>query len=187
MRAGSISVSLRPQDVRQQQCGLGGGLAVARREEARARRLELVHTAPRTGMPSATEPEEQRRSCLVVVRHQLERVREVAVGPRQRTERRRSIAGLTERSTCARSEPVDLLPRRSHKLERARIVMRDRFGVVVRTAERLDPLRGSDVLLGALGSRDLAVRDVADEQVLERKLRLALDGAAARTLHELLL
>ena len=50
--------------------------------------------------------------------------------------------------------------------------------MVLGTAERLDPLGDAPVLRGALGARDLPVRDVADERVRERELALALDRRA---------
>ena len=66
-------------------------------------------------------------------------------------------------------------------------MVRDHLGVILRSPERLDPLRRPHMLLRSLRARDLPVRDVPNEQVLERELRLALDGAATRTLHQLLL
>ena len=43
------------------------------------------------------------------------------------------------------------------------------------------------MFLRPLGARNLPVRDIADQDVLERELRLAVDRAAPRALHELLL
>src|SRR5690348_5287207 len=59
--------------------------------------------------------------------------------------------------------------------------------MILRTSERLDPLGHAEVLLSSFSPWDLSVRDVTDEDVLERILRLALDRAATGTLHELLL
>ena len=42
------------------------------------------------------------------------------------------------------------------------------------------------MFLGTLAARDLTVGDIADEQVLERELRLTRNGGAACTLDELL-
>ena len=66
-------------------------------------------------------------------------------------------------------------------------MVRDHLGVVLGTAERLDPLGRLEMLLRPLRTRDLSVRDVADEYVLERELGLTFDRAAARTLYEFLL
>ena len=54
-------------------------------------------------------------------------------------------------------------------------VVGEHLGVVLRAAERLDPLSDPAVLLDAVRARDLAVGDVADERVRERELGLALD------------
>ena len=64
--------------------------------------------------------------------------------------------------------------------------MREHLGVVLAPAELLDPAGGEEVLLGPLGSRDLAVRDVPDEQVAERVLAVAVDGARPLAADELL-
>ena len=56
--------------------------------------------------------------------------------------------------------------------------MGEHLGVVLAPAELLDPAGGEEVLLGAVGARDLAVRDVADEQMAERVLAVARDRAA---------
>ena len=102
-------------------------------------------------------------------------------------QRRSPVSCLAERSACSRDELVDILPRRAGELERIRVVVGEHLGVIVRSAERLDPLCRPHVLLRAVRARDLPVRDVADEQVLERELRLSFDRAAPRALHELLL
>ena len=54
-------------------------------------------------------------------------------------------------------------------------MVREHLGVVLRTAEAVDPLRDGAVPLRAVGARDLAVRDVANERVRERELALALE------------
>jgi hypothetical protein len=65
--------------------------------------------------------------------------------------------------------------------------MRDHLRVVLCASERLDPLGRPQVLQRPVRPRDLPVGDVADEDVPERVLRLAFDGAATGPLHELLL
>ena len=54
-------------------------------------------------------------------------------------------------------------------------MVREHLGVVLRTAEAVDPLRDSAVPLRAIGTWDLAVRDVANERVRERELALAFE------------
>src|SRR5581483_7401806 len=58
--------------------------------------------------------------------------------------------------------------------------------VVLAAPQRLDPLRGGEVLTGAFGTRNLAVGDVADEQVPERILVLAGDATRPLAADELL-
>ena len=50
--------------------------------------------------------------------------------------------------------------------------------MVLRTAEAVEPLRDGTVPLRAVGTRDLAVRDVANERVRERELALVFKGGA---------
>jgi hypothetical protein len=54
-------------------------------------------------------------------------------------------------------------------------VVRDHLGVILRAPERLDPFRCVEMSFGAICPRNLAVRDVTDEQVLERVLSLPVD------------
>ena len=97
------------------------------------------------------------------------------------------LAGIAQRSPRADNEVVEILARRARELERAGVVVRNHLCVILGTTERLDPLGGTRVLLRPLGARNLPVRDVAHQDMLERELRLAGDRAAPRALHELLL
>ena len=83
------------------------------------------------------------------------------------------LAGIAQRSPRAYKEVVDVLARRAGELERAGVVVRNHLGVIFRTTERLDPLGGTRVLLRPLGARNLPVRDIAHQDMLERELRLA--------------
>jgi hypothetical protein len=65
-------------------------------------------------------------------------------------------------------------------------VVREHLHVVLGAPEGLDPLRHLPVLLPPLETRDLAIGDVADEQVTERELSLARNRRAASALDELL-
>ena len=66
--------------------------------------------------------------------------------------------------------------------------MRQHLGAIFGSvgSERLDPLGCKAVLLGPLSTRDLAVGDVANDQVEECILRLASDRGPPLTTHELL-
>jgi hypothetical protein len=63
-------------------------------------------------------------------------------------------------------------------------VVREHLGMIFGAAERLDPRCDLSVLLRALGSCDLAVRDVTYEGVGEGELALALDGRTALLANE---
>ena len=51
-------------------------------------------------------------------------------------------------------------------------MVREHFRMILRAPQALDPLRGETVPLGSLPTRDLAVGDIADEQVSKRVLGL---------------
>src|SRR5437868_2117943 len=63
--------------------------------------------------------------------------------------------------------------------------MGEQLGLVVGSAERLDPLGCEPVLVGTLGTWDLSIRDVANKHVVERVFRLSLDGGAPLAANEL--
>ena len=73
------------------------------------------------------------------------------------------------------------------QLERLSVVEDEDLGVVVDPllCRLLDPGGCGDVLLGARRTRDLLIRDVADERVPERELVLALDRGEANRADEL--
>src|SRR5215218_6751852 len=70
--------------------------------------------------------------------------------------------------------------------ERLEVVVRQHLASVFGPRERLDPPRRSLVPRRTLRARDLAVRNVAHEQVPERELVVALDGGALPATDELL-
>ena len=64
-------------------------------------------------------------------------------------------------------------------------MVRNHLRVVFGTAERLDPLGGSEMFLRPLGARDLPVRDVAHQQVREREFTLPLERRRPGGAHEI--
>ena len=82
-----------------------------------------------------------------------------------------AVSGLSQ---CARGS----LPQSLRAvLERADVVVRKEIRkVLAALGQLLDPLRGAPVLLRPLRARNLAVGDVADEDVAERELVLSADG-----------
>src|SRR5581483_11476429 len=101
-------------------------------------------------------------------------------------ERGGALAGVAEGAPRGLTQLAAVQPGSLAKLERLQVVVREQLGLLGRPAERLDPLRRAAVQLRAQRTRDLPVRDVADEHVAERVLVLACDRRPARTLHELL-
>ena len=65
-------------------------------------------------------------------------------------------------------------------------MVRQHLGVILGTAQRLDPFRSALMLLRACSTRDLRVRDVADEQMAEDVLALLAHGRTPLPAHELL-
>src|SRR5213596_2723696 len=104
----------------------------------------------------------------------------------KRVEREGAIACLAERHTSALSKRTRLLPSRLGQLERAGVVMGDHLGVVFGPAEGLDPLRREPVFVAALGARDLAIGNVADEHVSKRVFLLIRKRRAPLAADELL-
>src|SRR5512132_1177773 len=99
---------------------------------------------------------------------------------------RPELACLAERHTSALSKRTRLLPGRLGQLERAGVVMGDHLGVVFGPAEGLDPLRREPVFVAAPGARDLAIGNVADEDVSKRVFLLAGKRRAPLPANELL-
>ena len=112
---------------------------------------------------------------------------EILLRLRERVQRQRVLTGLAQCSPRVNDEITDVLTRRAGKFERVGVMVRNHLCMVFGTTERFDPLGGTHVFLRPLRARNLPVRDIANEDVLERELRLAGNRASPRALHELLL
>src|SRR5438067_9654865 len=181
-----LSLPSVPPDVGKQERCLGSPLPIAGSEQLSARLLELLFTLFVAQEPDLAVAKHELAALGIVSRRQRERVHVVVLSLRERVERGRPVSRLSQRDSRAALDRGDVETCGPRELERALVVMRDRLGVVFGTAERLDPLGGSPVLLRAISARDLAVRDVADERVLEGELALAGDRRATGALDELL-
>jgi hypothetical protein len=62
--------------------------------------------------------------------------------------------------------------------------MREELGLVLSSADGLDPLCHPSVLVSTLGARDLAICDVAYQDMVERVLRLVRDRGAPLSANE---
>ena len=99
------------------------------------------------------------------------------------------ISGGTEREARAARELVGRLARQRRELERARVVVRRHLGEIRRAVrgERGDPVAREPVHVGTARPRDLAVRDVADQDVREGVLLLVGHGRPRLRVNEALL
>src|SRR6266508_3252487 len=118
----------------------------------------------------APEREQQRRALAIVFRPESERATVEAGGGGVRAQRGRPVARAAEREPGARRELGRRLSCGLCELERRGVVVCEQLGVILLAPERLDPLGGRDVLVGACGSRDLPVTDLANEHVPVREL-----------------
>src|SRR6266496_1992752 len=136
-----------------------------------------------TPVANTAKTKEQLASAVAI--RKCKRLAVVVLRLCKRIQRRGPVAGFTQRHLRRSCERSDILPRRPRKLECAEIVVRHHLRVIFRATERLDPLGSEPVLFDSLRARDLAVRHVPNEQMLESELRLARHGWTACALHEL--
>ena len=119
-------------------------------------------------------------------RDKFQRGREVADRSVEGAQGHRALARVRQRSPCASGEARRVAARCGRELECLQIVVREHLRVVFAPGQLLDPCRRREVLGGPLGARDLAVGDVAHEQVAEGVLALAGDRARTLAADELL-
>jgi hypothetical protein len=81
-----------------------------------------------------------------------------------------------------RKYPVEL----ACELERLLVVVREQLCVILWPPEPFDPLAGAPMLLRPCASRNLPVRDVAEQHVLEGVLGVAGDGRSPLAPNEIL-
>jgi hypothetical protein len=96
----------------------------------------------------------------------------------------RSAARSSE-AAAGGCERTRIDPRRTRQLDRREIVVREQVGVVVRPAERLDPLGCDAMPFDPPGARDRAIGDIAQQDVPKGVLVLPRHGAAALAADEL--
>ncbi len=137
-------------------------------------------------MVGAGELEQHVRSPGIVLRPEIDGKPVVPCGCWKRVERERTISRIPQRDPPTLRDLFDVLAGGAGVLEGRRIVVRQHLGVVLGAAERLEPFRSRSMLVRALGSRDLLVRDVAYERVPECVLVLARDRAPTLAAHEFL-
>ena len=165
-----------------------GIVGVAEDEERLAGVLQLVGSGLLGAKPGLAELEQQRRPRGVVGRGHFEGRLEELRGRRMSPERRGAAARLHRRPPGALLELGGRLLRRPCKLQSREVVVGHELRPVVGAVagDRLEPLRGALVLRRPAGTRELAVRHVADEDVPEGVLVFVRDRGATLAADELL-
>jgi len=165
-----------PGNLREERLRLGCAVHVAHSQQCVSSDLKstllarfVIGAVERDGKPK------QKVGALGVIRPERECV--VVLGRRDRVavEGGRSVSGGAQRQAGALDDLVVAATRCTDELERRAPVVREHLGVVIRTAEAVDPFRDGTVPLRAVVTWDLAVRDVAHERVRKRKLALPFE------------
>src|SRR6266511_4634188 len=132
------TAALHPDFLAQHDLRLGRPFGIACGEQQlRALRKQLT---ARSGCTKTCAPEPEEKFGRRAARPQIERRRVEPFRGRERAKSERPVSGLAEGSTRTDVEVVVRLTRSGCEVERPEVVVRDRFGVVFRSAERLDPL-----------------------------------------------
>ena len=137
-------------------------------------------------MACAREPQEEVGPLGIVLWPELDCELVIPRRGREGIEGEGTVPCVPERDSRGLRQRLDVLAGRTRVLDRGRIVVSHHLRVVLGAAERLDPLCSGQVLVRALRTRDLLVRDVADERVPKDVLVLACDRAPPLAAHELL-
>ena len=123
----------------------------------------------------------------IIIRPEFERSLVEPDGLQVGTERCRPLRSFVKRGACGVRHIGEVEARSTSELERSQIMVREHLGPILGSVprQRLDPLGGSSMLRDALGSRNLAISDVANQNVAELVFRLPCDGRAASAPDEL--
>src|SRR5919106_3257359 len=142
----------------------------------------LVHH----GHERASDAEQQLRELGVVVGGEVYCRLVEADGCGRGVERERAVSRVPEDHTRSLHEARRLRTRGRGELECRDVVMREQLCMVLGPSERFDPFGCQTVLLRAVGAWDLAVGDIAYEDVPERVLLLPRNGRPRFPSQELL-
>ena len=171
-----------------------GERPLLRRARLRPVRERAHPERPRAHASAPSSPERNSASAWrnrssgseVIAPSQAPRRRSGRLPRTQRAQNARSPASRSARCAGSRAA-LTSVPGGPAKLERSEVVVREHLGVVLRASQRLRAtLPPAWCFVRPAGARDLAVRDITDEQVAEGVLRLAGNGRTALTPHELL-
>ena len=150
---------------------------VSRHVEPLHRFRQKVEHSPAEREERTGALEQQAWTSRVIWRRERERVGEEVCGGGICRQRERSFSCGSQRlARTLDQRRVVGDSGRACKLERLAVVVRKQLGMVLRTPQTLEPLGRSAVLLRTCAARNLTVRDVTEQHVLERVLRIGGDG-----------
>jgi hypothetical protein len=155
---------------------LGRAFAIARPKQGVTRlRERLVETFVTGEDLREAEAKQETGPLSVVLGPQLERFGKVMHSRGEGVQRIRALACIAQRHTRRSRQITEVAPCGACIVDRREIVVREHLGVILGTAERLDPLGGQPVFFGAISAWDLTVSNVAHEQMTECVLLVLLD------------
>ena len=172
--------------VSDQNCGVGSRGPVVELKEAVACLYELFGTSLVAVAATAADPQQDVRPLGVAFRGELECLTSKHHRLPERIQRESPIGCGNKRAPGLVYKRLALCPGCARQLERSDVVVREHLGVLLGTAERLEPPRGGTMLVAPSHTGYLAVGDVADQDVTERVLVGACHRAPPRSLHEVL-
>jgi hypothetical protein len=179
-----VVVTLLSVELAEHRLGFRGPIDVVVREEPFDGLLQHVAASvDRQEGPAVLK--DQDRPLWIIRRPELECTFVEARRSGEGVERQRTVAGIAQGDPGARSERRGFLARGLGELERREVVVREHLGVILRAAERFDPLGGETMLRYPRRTRDLTVGDVSKQDVTERVLRLSLRGRVLIASNEL--
>ena len=181
-----ISKALEPQGLGDQRLSFGAGFHVACGKQPVPCLRENVDASLLDQEQHTSVRQQKQRSVRIVGRPKLHGALVEALGRGVRAQCECSVTCLAQNQPCPLGEGGRVESGGACKLESARIVVREHLRVVIRATEPLDPLGSEPMLLRASSPRDLAVGDVAYEDMPERVLALFSDRRPTLTPHELL-
>ena len=176
MLARAVALAPVPPHLGQERVGLGGAFVIAGRHQCLPGLLECPLSPLVAGeVPSLCELQEKTGSSGVGFRPELEGVLVIPRGGGVRVEGVGPVSRISEGTSRGVGKLAVVEAGGTRVVDCSHVVMREHLGVILGTAERIDPLRGTTVFVGAGGARDLPVGDVAYQQVPEGVFLVVLD------------
>ncbi len=185
---GLILLALVVGEEPEQRFRLCGGAVIAQLPECVAGLFELLGALRLRVVERLPQPEDERGPLWIVVRPELDGLPEEAGRRWKRVEREGPVAGVSKCVPSAVGKLRCLGAGGAAELERTEVMVREHLRSVDGSvgAQRLEPLGRSAMDRAAAVARNLAVGDVANENVAEAILVFVLDRRAPDAREELL-